>query len=371
VKSALFVVPIDEAGGAEKILAMVAGALAKSEHWRVRIQVLAQRGSNSYFSSRCVGADIYYGFGGGRLGSELGIVSVIRAQEFDLVYATHARVNAFLSVARRMGVLQCRRLVTRESTVVGNRFSGLKLLAYRLLYKLYGGQDIIVSQTELMTNGLKKSLPVQMHNKIILAHNPVEIPPLEGLTEGDGCAKNRDLWPVQLVWCGRFIPVKRPALALEVLAALRASMDLDIGLVMIGCGPLEAHLREKVEALELTRAVVILGQLENPSLLFADSDYGIVTSRSEGFPNVVLEMLACGVQQVVTTPCAGGLDKISGVVVAQDSSVQNLVSALNKCIANSGAQDPAIVQALLERSPDEFVSMVIGEALQCEKDPDG
>lgn len=51
------------------------------------------------------------------------------------------------------------------------------------------------------------------------------------------------------------------------------------------------------------------GHLENPYSIISSCDYGLLTSLREGFPNVILEMICCGVKNIVSTPCFGSIEK--------------------------------------------------------------
>lgn len=108
-----------------------------------------------------------------------------------------------------------------------------------------------------------------------------------------------------IVWCGRMIEVKNPILAIDTLAKLRGRF----GLTMIGDGPLLPAVKEHVASLSLGDDVIFTGALANPYPYMAAAELGLLTSHREGFPNVVNEMLACGVQRVVVTDCAGDLDR--------------------------------------------------------------
>jgi glycosyltransferase involved in cell wall biosynthesis len=64
----------------------------------------------------------------------------------------------------------------------------------------------------------------------------------------------------------------------------------------------------------------------------AACQYGLVTSANEGFPNVVIEMMACGLRKIVVTPCAGDLDQMPGVTVTRTFDEGEIAGALRTAV---------------------------------------
>ena len=107
-------------------------------------------------------------------------------------------------------------------------------------------------------------------------------------------------------------------LVLEALALLRATHPT-ARLVIIGDGPDRASLMARAQALGLTEAVSFAGQVPNTELLrwYSAADVLVLASSREGWPNVLLEAMACGtpvvaaqvggVPEVVADPVAGAL----------------------------------------------------------------
>jgi hypothetical protein len=218
----LFVVPVDRAGGAERVLAIAARELARSPGWNVEIAVLA--GRTAPFIAENVGsAAIRYGRWGGHFGTEWLLLGRLARRRYDLVYSSHTRINAFLSLMRRLGVLRCERLVARESTVLSDRSSGVRLAAYRMLYRLYGRHDLIIAQTGYMADRLRTMLPTAARHCVEVVSNPVDVEAIRQAAamrpdeplHRDIAIRKRDR--CLIAWCGRLIGIKRPLLALEVL----------------------------------------------------------------------------------------------------------------------------------------------------------
>ncbi|RWC62596.1 MAG: glycosyltransferase [Mesorhizobium sp.] len=360
-KLALIAIPLDIRGGAETILNLVARALASRPDWDVEIGFLGGQIAGEVAGSHQYGIRRSYGIGGGKAMSEVLLASRLIRHRYDLVFSSHARVNSFLAAARSVGVLRSRRLVTRESTVLLDRFKGPRALAYRALYAAYGSQDMVVAQTSYMNERLHHVLPRRAIAKLCTLPNPVDedlIVKMSSETLPDDDAKMFSHRP-QIVWCGRLIEVKRPTIAIDVLAEVRRRTGEDYELTIVGSGPLEAELRARAGNLDLASRVNLLGQRDNPFPLFRASRAGMLTSATEGFPNVLLEMMACRIPGIVTTPCAGDLDKLSGLEISAGFGASEIADALMKVIRGSN-RSALYGKTLSERSPGRFADMLLG-----------
>lgn len=115
---------------------------------------------------------------------------------------------------------------------------------------------------------------------------------------------------------------KRPALAVEALAALRQSRP-SATLVIAGDGPLRPGLEALVAARDLAPAVEFLGHVDDVAGQLGRSSCLLLTSSYEGCPLSVLEAMAAGVPVVATrAPGTVGLidDGVTGFLVDDDPS---------------------------------------------------
>jgi len=127
----------------------------------------------------------------------------------------------------------------------------------------------------------------------------------------------------------RLAPVKNHAMVLRALQRL----DEDVHLVLIGEGPSRYALEELAKELHIARRVHFTGQLVATENLHQFFDVSVLCSRSEGFPNAVIEALAAGCP-VVATPVGGVpeviIERQTGLLVPVDqpdalaASVQEL-----------------------------------------------
>jgi glycosyltransferase involved in cell wall biosynthesis len=117
----------------------------------------------------------------------------------------------------------------------------------------------------------------------------------------------------------RLTPVKNHAMVLRALQRL----DEDVHLVLIGAGQSRYELEELTRELHLDRRVHFTGQLVEADNLHQFFDVSVHCSRSEGFPNAVIEALAAGCP-VVATPVGGVpeviIDRETGLLVPPDQS---------------------------------------------------
>lgn len=79
----------------------------------------------------------------------------------------------------------------------------------------------------------------------------------------------------------------------------------NIKLVILGQGELEGYLKDLVKKLDLQNNVVFLGYQKNPFKFISKSDLFVLSSLYEGFGNVLIEAMACGVP-IISTDCRSG-----------------------------------------------------------------
>ena len=138
-------------------------------------------------------------------------------------------------------------------------------------------------------------------------------------------------------------PVKNHAMVLRALQRL----DGDVHLVLIGAGPSRRALEDLARELQVDGRVHFAGQLVEAENLHQFFDVSVLCSRSEGFPNAVIEALAAGCPVVATA--VGGVpevitDRQTGLLVPVDqpqalaASVQELrrEAALRKRLSEAG-----------------------------------
>ena len=130
---------------------------------------------------------------------------------------------------------------------------------------------------------------------------------------------------VQLLWAGEFSDRKRPLLAIEVLAKMRAQ-GVDASLVMCGSGPLMHETQALIDRENLAGYVQLAGQQTDIASWITKSHALLLTSRWEGLPRIGLEAIAVG--RPVFAFDVKGTRSLDGVVLAPNADPQALAGMI-------------------------------------------
>jgi glycosyltransferase involved in cell wall biosynthesis len=106
----------------------------------------------------------------------------------------------------------------------------------------------------------------------------------------------------------RFSEEKCPLRWIDVAACISKCRP-DVRFVMIGDGPLREEARQRAAACGLGDRIVMPGNEKDTAVAIAAMDVFLLTSRLEGFPNVLVEAQALGVP-VVTTDGGGAAETL-------------------------------------------------------------
>jgi glycosyltransferase involved in cell wall biosynthesis len=360
-KRALFLFPTDQMGGAERVTLTLAEAALHSNIFDEVICFILCRPTSGTLNELATDTRVRLIYTNAR-SEKSGILQLLRIlakTNYHLVFSSHTHLNAATSLMRGLGILRTVRLVTRESTMIFERDLGWYGQLVRPVYRLYGKQDLIVCQTERMAASLALHTSGRFAALTITIPNPVDLCRVAAARSlsSDNLA---GIPPAarKIAWCGRLSPVKSPLLAVNTLAALHQLGQYDSHLVMIGDGPMRAEILAHATILGLAEHLTLTGRHPAPAALMQHCQAGLMTSDIEGFPNVILEMLAAGLPAVISTDCAGGLVEIPGVHVIKPGTPETLATAL-AAIFIRHEPNPGLIDYLEARSPTDYLARLL------------
>lgn len=253
------------------------------------------------------------------------LVQLSFSYNFNYIFSSHTHINGLLSFLKKICFFRGSVLVSRESTFIFDRFFGVKRFIFKFIYKyLYGQQDLIICQTKKMKDSLENSLGYIPAKKMEVISNPVNI---DYINSSISTVIKENI----IVGCGRFIPLKKFDFLLQAFAQLTSKYDC-YKLVLIGDGPEGERLRTMAEDLGVSKKVIFTGKINNPIQWFANAKIGVISSEIEGFPNVLIEMMASGINCAISTPCTDGVYQLPNVIVTADCSIVEIGKALEEVL---------------------------------------
>lgn len=126
----------------------------------------------------------------------------------------------------------------------------------------------------------------------------------------------------------------------KLIAAFAKSKlpETNIKLVLLGEGEIRIQLMQQVKELNLADEVVFLGWQENPFRYMKNAKFTVLSSRNEGFGNVLIESLACQTPAVAFDCLSGPSEiikhKYNGLLV-EDQDFDKLTEAMNTMIEDT------------------------------------
>jgi alpha-1,6-mannosyltransferase len=156
----------------------------------------------------------------------------------------------------------------------------------------------------------------------------------------------------RLVMAGRLYPEKQPELALDILTTLRA-LGEPAQLVIVGSGPLEAALRQRVVRQHLP--VHFIGHLtDRPSLaeLLASADVALALGHRETFGFAVLEAMACATPVIVSAHGASRELLAAGHAGHAGQTCTDLASAVLRVVTDP--REHSLARAAARKRAEQF-----------------
>lgn len=261
----------------------------------------------------------------------------------DIIITFSKEIAIFCCFLKKFFLLKNTKLIIREVNIQSKlNKSIIKKMLMKFFYK---NADVIISQSKDMTNDILNYSKVS-EEKIIEINNPVDMLYVEKKLKNKYIIFDKNYY--NLVCVGRLEYQKGFDLIIKIMARLKKEK---IKLYILGEGKEKERLEKLIKSLKLEESVYLLGKKKNPYIYMENADLFILSSRFEGFPNVLLEANACGIYAICNNSL-GGINQIiendiNGCIL--DFSNEELVAEKIKIELNKKRDREEIKEIILQK----------------------
>lgn len=206
-----------------------------------------------------------------------------------------------------------------------------------LMKRLYKTADKVIAISDGVLKDVQKVCNIA-DDKIIRIYNPVVTPEFERAIAANDPASAYEAGAAKLIASGRLVAQKDYPTLLKALSI--AVKTHPCRLVILGQGTLEYDLKALAATLGVDKYIYWAGFVDDPLSYMAQAEMFVLSSAWEGFGNVVVEGLYCGLS-VVSTDCPSGPAEILekgrygylSAVGDADALARNIIQAIDKPFA--------------------------------------
>jgi glycosyltransferase involved in cell wall biosynthesis len=285
----------------------------------------------------------------------------VRRYKPDVIFSRNWYANLISVIAKKAFLFKPRLLVFIEHNELRDLSRKQVKMSVKkiIMHWIFRNSDKVV----VVSHGVKKELRKEFHisrKKIAVINNAVDINLIRALKD---CEPAKMRWfnetiPV-IVSMGKLLPRKGFPDLIKAFKIVRAKRDCR--LVIIGQGEEKRNLSALIKLYNLESDMQLAGYLDNPYPSISRAKVFAFPSYWEGFGNVIIEAMACGVP-VVATNCPYGPDEIiqdnmNGLLVPV-GDVQAMAEALLR-ILDDHALHARLSQSALGRANDFDVGRMV------------
>lgn len=309
-----FIIYSLELGGAERVVSLLSQELSK-EH-DVKIILFHNKVAYDYggeiidlkLSSKSSKVGKFLNF----LKRVISLRDVFKREKFDKVFSFMESANIPATIISKDVVLSVRTNPQK-----------LSIMTRLIMRVLYNRAKKVIVNSKYNQQYLKSILGI---NNVEVIYNPINIKEVSIKK-----AENVDINDKYIIALGRLHYAKGFDLLID--AYLKTKAREECKLLIFGEGSLYQELLAQIKALNLDKKVYLMGVTNNPYKYLYNSEFFILSSRYEGFPNVLIEALSCGVATIATDCSSGASDIIEhgeNGLLTQNKNVNEMAKNIDK-----------------------------------------
>jgi N-acetylgalactosamine-N,N'-diacetylbacillosaminyl-diphospho-undecaprenol 4-alpha-N-acetylgalactosaminyltransferase len=188
---------------------------------------------------------------------------------------------------------------THQTTMQESHSAIYRMFSKFMVMYSYKRADIILANSYAIQTDLVENFKIKTPVRVI--YNPVDLQLIKSnAAEEPGFVFEKGVF--HFITVGNLRKEKNQLLLIQAFFILK---NLPCKLLIVGAGVMDEELRQKVQDLGLMDKIIFCGFDKNPFKYVSRSDCFVLSSNVEGFPNVLIEALACG-KPVISTDCSSG-----------------------------------------------------------------
>ncbi len=250
----------------------------------------------------------------------LKLKEIAKQKEFDLILSFMNRPN-YISVLAKLFGLDIPVIISERGTPSSFYDNGSMYgrVSRKLISMLYPKADIVTTNSYGAKEDLEDNFGVK---NIEVIYNPYDIEQIKESMQRDVVQRDEDS---KFVWIsvGRVDRNKNHEAVVEAFDKIREDGDY---LWIVGEGIDIDRLKELIRQFNIDDSVKLFGKRDNPFSIMVKADTFVTASKTEGFPNVLVEALACGLP-VVSFDCKSGPREILANMRSYKEHIDSLYEA--------------------------------------------
>lgn len=252
---------------------------------------------------------------------------ILKNKKYDFIISSQETIN-FLAILTNNPVY---------IMVHNNMELNTNKIFLKLIYKIYNFNNIkkIITVSEGLKNELSKKI---IKNKVICIYNPINNEEIESTVNQQIEIKGKYLLNIS-----RLAFQKNQKLLID---AYKYS-NIELPLYILGDGELRNEITSYIQESGLIDKVILLGNRENVFPYIKNSYFTILSSRYEGFGNVIIESMAVGIP-VISVDCDYGPKELinnNGILV-KNHNIKELSKSMVFLLENKEKYDEYKIEAL-------------------------
>ena len=217
------------------------------------------------------------------------LIRFVRTEQFEYAFAFNPElaivilVSRFLTKKRFRIICRCINTLKVEYMLSESFFR--RHITYMIVKLALKRTDLVVAQSDNMRKDLIENFGISA-NRVITINNPLDV-----RFEGEIKSRNKINKKNYILYVGRFEKQKGLDMLIRAFGSLH---NESVELYLVGKGTLQISLEELAKELGISSRVKFVPFTEEVERFYKEAKVTILTSYYEGFPNVLIESLACG-----------------------------------------------------------------------------